>query len=713
MNELNTVEVYAFEIFERIIRFYSHLNSIDEEFYNDNQYADKQKLIFEYKDVLLKLLRGGIKLVSSPDSDCEKYQLAETIMHAIVELHSKYLYYLPRPSEPVELRRFTRIIDTKQQTLQKISIFPSEKVGEETYFISPLLKYTNEVLEDCILTIDGLNPKTSALENSDHRDPVETVMNIAIPRIDVRNPCRWATILHEIGHHQMHKLDGQIMEHFETFINTSPVYTQICERVFDGNENKKERWITEIWCDLYAAVSIGPAIWFSQFVAFLFANRLYSKEDELYGGNYPPAFIRLKVIAAILSHRFPSITNNELIEGLMDQYEELMGKIFKYKNAVKSSDLQNLTYTLIYFFRDDFKNEKLTNIREGLSKGFESVDVDMAKIEQMVNRLDEGLPIPCIPSSDIANVNESVAGLPAILLAAWLHRCGNLRKYVMDSVKDFDHASNKQSFETFLVETLMPHFEAFDNSILRSVQVSEWVELYQDGAKTDKIEALDIKPQENTSPFGLLVDHEILSYLNASISKEKLLIIPIINLQNQLGAASFDVRLGTSFEVFFPNEHGAIDFTAPENENRSAQQSKVVDLDCIESITIHPGQFVLAHTMEYIKLPHSLAAEIDGRSSFARMGLEIHLSAGFIDPGFEGVITLEIYNAGSMPIKLIPGYRIAQLRFLKVTIPTKSYGQRGRSKYKRLLSHNRSLQMKDDEILCIRKKLANIKKGNM
>jgi dCTP deaminase len=102
--------------------------------------------------------------------------------------------------------------------------------------------------------------------------------------------------------------------------------------------------------------------------------------------------------------------------------------------------------------------------------------------------------------------------------------------------------------------------------------------------------------------------------------------------------------------------------------------------------------------MEYIKLPPYICANLEGRSSFARLGIEIHMTAGFIDPGFEGVLTLEIYNAGPSTVKLYPGMRIGQLRFEKTEIPEKTYDKKNDVKYKGFLEHNMSRQNFDYEV---------------
>jgi dCTP deaminase len=106
--------------------------------------------------------------------------------------------------------------------------------------------------------------------------------------------------------------------------------------------------------------------------------------------------------------------------------------------------------------------------------------------------------------------------------------------------------------------------------------------------------------------------------------------------------------------------------------------------------------------LEYIKLPDTLCGTLEGRSSFARLGIEIHMTAGFIDPGFEGVITFEIYNAGPTTVKLYPGMRIGQLRFERNSEPREKYSDRHSVKYKGLLEHDLSRQSKDFEVELIK-----------
>ena len=201
-------------------------------------------------------------------------------------------------------------------------------------------------------------------------------------------------------------------------------------------------------------------------------------------------------------------------------------------------------------------------------------------------------------------------------------------------------------------------------------------------------------------PPSILADSQIRELLKL----DELKILPLINIDAQLGSTSLDVRLGTTFQIYQPNQSGVIDFRLEESVQGAQINSIVQDLDYKEGLVLAPGQFVLAHTLEYIGLPESVGAQLEGRSSFARLGIQIHMTASFIDPGFHGSITFEIYNAGPNPIRLFPGYRIGQLRFFPCAKPAKPYNKKKHAKYKGLLGHSSSLLRNDYEIHCLEEK---------
>jgi dCTP deaminase len=134
--------------------------------------------------------------------------------------------------------------------------------------------------------------------------------------------------------------------------------------------------------------------------------------------------------------------------------------------------------------------------------------------------------------------------------------------------------------------------------------------------------------------------------------------------------ASVDLRLGDSFRVFHNHRATAIDLRRPP-ENLTEE----VIVPEGESFAIHPGEFCLGRTLEWVELPDDIVARIEGKSSLGRLGLIVHATAGFCDPGWKGTLTLELNNLTRVPIILHPGLEIAQLSFMMLDRPAlRPYG---------------------------------------
>jgi dCTP deaminase len=134
--------------------------------------------------------------------------------------------------------------------------------------------------------------------------------------------------------------------------------------------------------------------------------------------------------------------------------------------------------------------------------------------------------------------------------------------------------------------------------------------------------------------------------------------------------ASVDLRLGDSFRVFHNYRASAIDLRDPPTN-----LTELITVSDGEAFVIHPGEFCLGATLEYVELPNDIVARIEGKSSLGRLGLIVHATAGFCDPGWKGTLTLELNNLTRVPIKLYAGLRIAQLSFMALDAPAeRPYG---------------------------------------
>ncbi|WP_033214316.1 dCTP deaminase [Kitasatospora phosalacinea] len=156
----------------------------------------------------------------------------------------------------------------------------------------------------------------------------------------------------------------------------------------------------------------------------------------------------------------------------------------------------------------------------------------------------------------------------------------------------------------------------------------------------------------------LLSDNDI----RAEIDKGRVVIDPFE--PSMVQPSSIDVRLDRFFRVFENHRYPHID---PAEEQPDL--TRLVEPEGDEAFILHPGEFVLASTYEMITLPNDVASRLEGKSSLGRLGLLTHSTAGFIDPGFNGHVTLELSNVATLPIKLYPGMKIGQLCLFRLSSP--------------------------------------------
>ncbi len=156
----------------------------------------------------------------------------------------------------------------------------------------------------------------------------------------------------------------------------------------------------------------------------------------------------------------------------------------------------------------------------------------------------------------------------------------------------------------------------------------------------------------------LLSDRDIL----AEIEAKRIVVEPFD--ESMIQPSSIDFRLDRYFRVFENHRYPHIDPAADQSD-----LTRMVEPVGDEPFILHPGEFVLGSTLEVVTLPDDLAARVEGKSSLGRLGLLTHATAGFVDPGFSGHVTLELANVATLPIKLYPGMKIGQLCFFRLSSP--------------------------------------------
>ncbi len=139
-----------------------------------------------------------------------------------------------------------------------------------------------------------------------------------------------------------------------------------------------------------------------------------------------------------------------------------------------------------------------------------------------------------------------------------------------------------------------------------------------------------------------------------------------------LQPSSVDLHLDREFRVFRNNRYPYIDVRTPQPD-----LTEVVAVADEEAFILHPGEFVLGQTSEWVELPDDLVARLEGKSSLGRLGLLIHSTAGYVDPGWKGNLTLELSNVANLPIALYTGMKIGQISFFRMSSPVeRPYGSK-------------------------------------
>lgn len=178
----------------------------------------------------------------------------------------------------------------------------------------------------------------------------------------------------------------------------------------------------------------------------------------------------------------------------------------------------------------------------------------------------------------------------------------------------------------------------------------------------------------------ILNELDLLARLTDPDPRRRVVITPIVSPREQFGPTSVDIRLGTDFKVVDVANVAFLDPTSGPASDQ-APQMRTYRVPPERAFILHPGEFALAASMEFVRVPDDVSVRVEGRSSWGRLGLLIHATAGFVDPGFAGSITFELHNVSRVPIALYPGVRIAQLCFFEGHPTRLPYDQKTYTKY--------------------------------
>ncbi len=202
----------------------------------------------------------------------------------------------------------------------------------------------------------------------------------------------------------------------------------------------------------------------------------------------------------------------------------------------------------------------------------------------------------------------------------------------------------------------------------------------------------------------ILNECQIIERLTHPDADKRLVVTPLIRPEEQFGPTSLDLRLGTDFQVMRRSNVTHMDVMKPTDTLTREMQDvwRELKLAPTEPFVLHPGEFALASTLEFVRIPLDLAARLEGRSTWGRLGLQIHATAGFVDPGFEGALTFELSNVSMVPLQLYPGVRVSQICFFHTTATGLPYNKKRFTKYSGKTTTASSAFFRDPEYARIR-----------
>ena len=682
----------AFEFIERCVRLYDHVErSCNHAILPGTRPTVQVTIGDELKDHLFELLEQAIGFYSS-NADIERFKTYfKNRLEHLASVHIYGLVRIPRAREPIEIVSYLRQTSfaalNHDQAIKygSVRIFATELLGNSTHANFDLLDAKRILAaKDSPDRVSDLAEALLTEIPSERRSPL-----ISLPRVDLNAPSSWPSLFHEIAH-----IDVSIDDVWANFTRNVAESQQalalqaVAAFAVGGDQAdviaELKGWLLECWCDAFAVVCAGPAVFFAQLHSFAFSAPGYLEQHVRRGLRYPPAWFRLKLILAFSEARLDGAheETRRLVCKAMEDEKKLITELFGHR-TVYDANLDMLLTIFKEFIRAAFPRESYSLAGQ----------ISSANLKQLVNDLSEGLPIPSL-SATIDGGPQRAASSSEILLAGWIYRCTAFRSSIGRILDDASSATSRE-----IAGYLIAQVKRADEALKRSIQMSEWFEILNEAAISELRDSSGIineaTPVNIDSP-GVLSDRD----LNTLMSNDCLRIIPLIDAKFQVRGTVIDLRLGHNFEIFPSSVPRIVD--PMMSEDLQSSDSLEVDVDFGQGLNIGPGQFLLAHTLEYIKLPANVAAQVEGRSSFARIGLQVHMTANLVEAGFDGCLTLEVVNNGPSSIRLYPGMRIAQLRFFRLAnAPQYPYGVSGENKYSGRLSHNKTQQFSDWETKAI------------
>lgn len=547
--------------------------------------------------------------------------------------------------------------------------------------------------------------------------PPDRNIVLQLPTVDVSAPLAWPLLAHEVGH--AIDLDQQISN-------------RIAARIGPGADAGVRALIQdmceELTADLIAAKAIGPAapLALLSFVYCLLPQEAveWDPSPRLQGRNervYPTTRWRARVAYEYLA------TKTGELASLKSEVEDFEAA-WRFRAEVS---LGVHRATAAAENEQEVYERLITTLASEIVKEIEDLPLQDFSLQNVsltrhASRLERNLPVPAQGNSRalltrdvrqyrqrkkssreqfdslVHRFEEKPTTVAAILLSGYVHRNKLIAEASAEPGIVNDTSASLMCARLERADTLLRTSidgSAIHDRLLRRRRANEAVAAAR-GIGPSFVHSEVHSPTAITER-SLLSDIQILARLVHENDERLLFISPLVSPSTQLGPSSLDVRLGTDVYVTTTSSLSHLDLEADreelERQKRLYFRRQRVGAD--GEFVLHPGEFVLAATLEYFRFPRDIAGRLEGRSSLGRLGLQVHATAGFVDPGFAGNLTFELINSGNLPIRIAPGFRLGQICFFPVSGVQVAYGQKPHSKYGGSISAEPSRVEVDPEIL--------------
>ncbi len=514
---------------------------------------------------------------------------------------------------------------------------------------------------------------------SDSTEPALPVV-LRMPYVEFRNPLMWVNLVHEMGH----AVDAKMKLSPQFAVTLKPTVEQ--REIFQS-------WASEFFADQVAVRAVGPA-YLSAFISWYLTR--YPRELKVASKTHPAPEVRVAKMQKCLADRdilgdgadflLRTFRNLATDQEFRCPPNSPLPEVVDQMAAWAVTTTEKLA-SVPPFGHDEARAAKAIAVTLGdntvvSSRSQLNAEEEAVRLQELRETLDRrSFENP----GELYSVTEPLQEQPnrccEIANAAWEYALAKGLEQFRQTFSRQDTEASKQWLD------YREYLEALQRRLRKSIEYAKIHRLWQNNRAPARGRSYDgFAPHPSLQPRrrepALLTEKQILSRL-CRRDPGRVIVTPILEIREQIQPSSIDLRLGTEFAIVKSARLACLDILQDKEEARAeiVRYLERVHVAPDDRFVLHPHDFALGCTLEYIKLPFDIAGRLEGKSTWGRVGLQIHSTAGFVDPGFEGALTFELQNVGRVPIPLYPAMRVAQICLYECEESSIPYLKKSHSSY--------------------------------